>query len=79
MIILEELLRVPNKVKRRDGREFSAGFTTGKVAYVNDDDTQVKVDSGNPYYTIPGEENRHYDSNRIVRSGWIPVTELEKV
>jgi hypothetical protein len=70
---------VPDKVRRNDGKEFMPRFFLGKVAYVNDEGTQVKVDSGNPYYQLPGEENRRYDSNRIVRSGWINVELLEKV
>jgi hypothetical protein len=70
---------VPDKVRRKDGKEFILGFAVGKVMYVNDEGTQVKVDSGNPYYQNPGEELRRYDSNLIVRSNWINVELLEKV
>lgn len=56
---------------------------TGGIMRVRDSGHYM-IDIGDGYYEVPsahtpGENTRFYDSNRIVRTGWLPESDLTHV
>lgn len=43
------------------------------------DTGHYQIDSGDGYYQLEGKTVRRYDSNLIVRSSWLPESDLTEI